>query len=135
VLKRQEFERPAYVLVNMAINYANSMEVYKRFESAVRKYLGMKVHYLGYITDDKAIKISVSQQRPVLLNAPDALASRCFTTLAAVLSKQFTASPSHHSFSAWWSELAGTRGEDAAARMSAAPTADPAPPPPPPPPK
>src|SRR5690606_31449460 len=64
----------------------------------------------------------------------DALASRCFTTLAAVLSKQFTASPSHHSFSAWWSELAGTRGEDTMASVTAAPTADPTPPPPPPPP-
>lgn len=106
VLKRQEHERPAYVLVNMAINYANSMEIYKRFEAAVRKYLAMKVHYLGYITDDKAIKISVGQQRPVLLNDPEALASRCFTTLAAVLAKQFTATPPQHSFSAWWSELA-----------------------------
>ena len=46
VLKRQAHERPAYVLVNMALNYANSMEVYKRFEGAVRKYLGLKVHYL-----------------------------------------------------------------------------------------
>jgi len=110
VLKRRNFERPAYVLVNMALNYANSMEVFKRFEAAVRKYLGMKAHYLGYITEDKAIKISVGQQRPVILNHPDALASRCFTTLAAVLSKQFIATPDSHGFSAYWSELAAERG-------------------------
>lgn len=111
VLKRRGFERPAYVLVNMALNYANSMEVFKRFEAAVRKYLGMKVHYLGYITEDKAIKLSIGQQRPVILNHPDALASRCFTTLAAVLSKQFTASPDPHAFSAYWNELAMGRGD------------------------
>ena len=106
VLKRQAHERPAYVLVNMALNYANSMEVYKRFEGAVRKYLGVKVHYLGYVTDDKALKSSISQQRPVLLNDPDALASRCFTTLAAVLGKQFAAPAAPHAFTHWWSELA-----------------------------
>lgn len=110
VLRRRGHDRPAYVLVNMALNYANSMEVYKRFEAAVRKYLSMKVHYLGYITDDKAIRASVSRQRPVLLNEPDALASRCFTTLAAVLSKQFAGTPGAHSFSAYWSELAPEPG-------------------------
>ena len=122
VLKRQAYERPAYVLVNMAVNYANSMEVYKRFEAAVRKYLGMKVHYLGYITDDKAIKISIGRQRPVLLHDPDALASRCFTTLAAVLSKQFTSQAAPHSFSAWWSGLAD-QGEAAAETEAPAPEA------------
>ncbi len=106
MLKRRHHERPAYVLVNMALNYANSMEIFKRFEAAVRKYLTMKVHYLGYITDDRAVKASVIRQTPVLMNDPDALASRCFTTLAAVLSKQFTASVAPHGFSAWWKYLA-----------------------------
>lgn len=108
VLKRQAYERPAYVLVNMALNYANSMEVFKRFEGAVRKYLGLKVHYLGYITDDKALKNAITHQRPVLLNDPDALASRCFTTLASVLGKQFSAPATPLGFSNWWSDLAET---------------------------
>ncbi len=106
VLKRRSYEHPAYVLVNMAINYANSMEVFKRFEAAVKKYLNMKVQYLGYITEDKAIRTSVSAQRPVLLQHPEAVASRCFTTLATVLSKQFAGVSPPHSFSAYWSELA-----------------------------
>jgi len=106
VLRRRNYERPVYVLVNMALNYANSMEVFKRFEAAVKKYLNMKIHYLGYITEDKAIRASVSAQRPVLLQHPEALASRCFTTLATVLSKQFSGTPKPHSFSAYWSGLA-----------------------------
>jgi flagellar biosynthesis protein FlhG len=106
VLKRRNYGHPVYVLVNMALNYANSMEVFKRFEAAVKKYLNMKIHYLGYITEDKAIRSSVSAQRPVLLQHPEALASRCFTTLATVLSKQFSGTPSPHSFSAYWSGLA-----------------------------
>ncbi len=108
MLKRRHHDRPAYVLVNMALNYANSMEIFKRFEAAVRKYLSMKVHYLGYITEDRAVKASVSRQSPVLLNDPDALASRCFTTLAAVLIKQFTSTAAPHGFSAWWKELAAS---------------------------
>ncbi len=51
VLKRRNYEHPVYVLVNMALNYANSMEVFKRFEAAVKKYLTAKVHYLGYMTE------------------------------------------------------------------------------------
>ncbi|MGE0372869.1 MAG: P-loop NTPase [Gammaproteobacteria bacterium] len=105
VLRRRNYEHPVYVLVNMAINYANSMEVFKRFEAAVRKYLNMKVHYLGYITEDKAIRAAVSAQRPVLLEHPEALASRCFTTLATVLSKQFSGTTRPHSFSAYWNGL------------------------------
>ncbi len=118
MLKRRHHERPAYVLVNMALNYANSMEIFKRFEAAVRKYLMMKVHYLGYITEDRAVKISVSRQSPVLLNDPDALASRCFTTLAAVLSKQFTTTAVPHGFSVWWKEHSESES-------SAAPSATP----------
>lgn len=114
VLKRRSYEHPAYVLVNMAINYANSMEVFKRFEAAVRKYLNMKVHYLGYITEDKAIRTSVSAQRPVLLQHPEALASRCFTTLATVLSKQLAGSSRPHSFSAYWNDLAAGPASPAA---------------------
>ncbi|MBK8162995.1 MAG: MinD/ParA family protein [Gammaproteobacteria bacterium] len=105
VLRRRNYEHPVYVLVNMAINYANSMEVFKRFEAAVKKYLNMKVHYLGYITEDKAIRTSVSAQRPVLLEHPESLASRCFTTLATVLSKQFSGTTQPHSFSAYWNGL------------------------------
>ncbi|MDR2876671.1 MAG: P-loop NTPase, partial [Chromatiales bacterium] len=127
VLKRQEYQRPAYVLVNMALNYANSMEVYKRFEAAVRKYLSMKVHYLGYITDDKVLKASIRQQRPVLLNDPDALASRCFTTLAAVLSKQLNGQIPDHSFSAYWSELAGNIAAPVTPIAPATPSSHPSP--------
>lgn len=105
VLRRRNYDRPVYVLVNMALNYANSMEVFKRFEAAVKKYLNMKIHYLGYITEDKAIRTSVSAQRPVLLQHPEALASRCFTTLATVLSKQLSGATRPHSFSAYWSGL------------------------------
>jgi flagellar biosynthesis protein FlhG len=127
MLKRRHHERPAYVLVNMALNYANSMEIFKRFEAAVRKYLSMKVHYLGYITEDRAVKTSVSRQNPVLLDDPDALASRCFTTLAAVLSKQFTASAAPHGFSAWWKYLADTEPAAETAAKPEAPVTPPAP--------
>ena len=104
VLKRRGFDRPIHVLVNMVLNYANSMEVFKRFEAAAKKYLHVQVHYLGYIPRDEAVGKAVAQQRPVLLEAPASVASRCFMTLADVLSKQLKEGPGGPVFSEYWRE-------------------------------
>jgi len=100
-LKRSGYDRPVHVLVNMVMNYATSMEVFKRFEAAVRKYLKVTVRYLGYISDDEHVKKAVSAQRPVVLHHPEAHASRCFATLAEVIGKQLPAPPLH-SMSSYW---------------------------------
>lgn len=102
VLKRSGLEQPIYVLVNMVQNYANSIEVFKRFETAAGKYLQSKVHYLGYIPEDSKIKQSVSIRTPVILHAPSSLASRCFVTLAEVLNKQLSTPVADHRFSDYW---------------------------------
>jgi len=102
VLKRQHHTQPIYVLVNMVMNYTNSMDVFKRFEAAVQKYLHVNVHYLGYIPDDISIKQSVASQTPVTLKSPDSLASRCFATLAEVLGKQLKNDGNPYSFSNFW---------------------------------
>ncbi len=102
VLKRRGFDRPIHVLVNMVLNYTNSMEVFKRFEAAAKKYLHVQVHYLGYIPRDEAVGKAVAQQRPVLLETPDSVASRCFVTLADVLSKQPKEGVGGPVFSEYW---------------------------------
>jgi len=102
-LKRSGFGQPVYVLVNMVQNYANSIEIFKRFETAVEKYLQTHMHYLGYIPEDNKIKQSVSTRTPVILQAPDSLSSRCFVTLAEVLKKQLgTTATAGLRFSSYW---------------------------------
>lgn len=85
-LKGRRHQKPIHVLVNMALNYGQSIEVYGRLAAAVSKYLDTRIHYLGYIADDQNLKAAVSKQSPVLLQFPDSYASRCFATLADVVS-------------------------------------------------
>lgn len=105
VLKRDGYNKPPYVLVNMAINYSNGMEVFKRFDGAVRKYLKLSLNYVGYITDDIAVKDSVRHQCPVVLYRPDALATRCFINLKNVLINHLTEVYKPNNFSAYWKSL------------------------------
>ena len=104
VLKNQQAQLSPYVLVNMALNYADSMEVYKRFEAAVKKYLAVETHYLGYIIKDSNIPRAIKTQQPVSVTMPETLASRCFYTLAAVVKKQFSALR-NKSFTEFWKNL------------------------------
>ncbi len=127
MLKRRGFKRPVYVLVNMVLNYANSMEVFKRFEAAAKKYLKVNVHYLGYIPRDEAVSKAVSKQTPVILQEPSSVASRCFMTLADVLSKQLKTGGRHPSFSDYWK-----RQTAAEVKAAAAPSSQPSPAAPPP---
>lgn len=90
VLQRRDYEQPIYVLVNMANNYAHSMEVFKRFAHAVNKYIQTKVRYLGYIPTDKAVRHAIASQTPVTISEPNSPAGRCITLLANILLKHFT---------------------------------------------
>ena len=112
VLKRQRYDRPIYILVNMVMNYTNSMDVFNRFEAATQKYLHVKVHYLGYIPDDANIRESVASQTPVTLRSPDSLASRCFGTLAEVLGKQLQNDSTPCGFSHFWKQQVKNSSQD-----------------------
>lgn len=106
-LKQRQYEHPIYVLVNMVSNFHNSMDIFKRFQSAVQKYLKTTVRYLGYITLDENVISSVHLQRPVVLAEPDSSASRCFHTLAEAIRKNFRFSGESHSLSGYWRQYAG----------------------------
>ena len=105
VLKRTGYKKTTNVLVNMAINFGNGMDVYKRFSGAVRKYLKLSLNYMGYITDDTAVKDSVRHQCPVVLYRPDALATRCFLNLKNVLINHLSDTQYQGQFSAFWKTI------------------------------
>jgi flagellar biosynthesis protein FlhG len=104
VLKKKGFDRPIYALVNMVSNFHNSMDIFKRFQAAVQKYLDSTVRYLGYITLDETVISSIHLQRPVILAEPEAAASRCFHTLAEGIGKNFRFSGTPHSLSGYWKD-------------------------------
>lgn len=101
VLKRANFDRTSYILVNMALDFENSQTIYKRFESAVKKYIEVDISYLGFIQVDETVISSVSLQCPAVLLSPDCIASRCFKTLAKGLNEQLE-NKETESFSSFW---------------------------------
>lgn len=103
-LKRKGYSNPVYVMVNMVLDYGNSVEVYSRFEMAADKYLHLKVHYLGYISLDESVISSVRLQQPVIIQKPESPASRCFNSLATGLKRRFTSEGESYSFSDFWKE-------------------------------
>ena len=112
VLKRNGYKKAANVLVNMAINFGDGMEVYKRFSAVVHRYLNVPLNYVGYITDDTAVKESVRHQCPVVLYRPDTLATRCFLNLRRVLVNHLSADESQEKFSAFWKTILIPENQD-----------------------
>ena len=104
ILKRSGHNKTVHVLVNMAINFGNGIEVFKRFDGAVKKYLKLPLHFIGYITDDIAVKDSVRYQCPVVLYRPDSLASRCFINIEKGLTTYLKNQSNTASFSSFWKE-------------------------------
>ena len=112
VLNRNGYKKAANVLVNMAINFADGMEVYKRFSAVVHRYLKIPLNYVGYITDDTAVKDSVRHQCPVVLYRPDALATRCFLNLRRILVNHLSADESQEKFSTFWKTILIPENQD-----------------------
>ncbi|OUR85913.1 motility protein MotR [Cycloclasticus sp. 44_32_T64] len=106
VLKRSNYNRTSYILVNMAMDFDNSQSIYKRFESAVKKYIEVDISYLGYIQVDEAMISSVSLQCPTVLLSPDSKATACFKKLALGLDEETNGSPID-SFSDFWRQQGG----------------------------
>lgn len=101
VLKRADYSRTSYILVNMAMNYDNSQLIYKRFEKAVKKYIDVAIAYLGYIQVDETMISSVSLQCPAVLLNPESKASVCFKQLAQELEEKMEGK-TIDSFSDFW---------------------------------
>lgn len=106
VLKRSNYDRTSYILVNMALDLENSQAIYKRFESAVKKYIDVDIAYLGYVQVDESMISSVRLQCPTVLLSPDSNASACFKKLATGLDKDIGNSPVD-SFSDFWRQQGG----------------------------
>ncbi len=103
VLRRNRFKRPVQVLVNKAPSINKAHEIFKRFQTAVDKFIGLRVRFLGTIWRDQAIEIAVSRQYPVALGSPTTPACQDFNLLADNIDKTYEAGLIKGvSFSQYW---------------------------------
>jgi flagellar biosynthesis protein FlhG len=70
------------IVVNRVRNEAEARQVYERLEHAVRKFLGIPLHLLGWIYDDPLVGRSVMEQKPVGISNPQSHAYKCIQWIA-----------------------------------------------------
>ena len=106
ILKKHHFHRPVLVIVNMVENRQAAQAIFKRFTTAVKKYLQIKAYFAGYVVSDKKIPASILQQQPLMLSYPRSKASQCMTRISQRLISLFDKrNNDHSSFSDYFSAL------------------------------
>ena len=70
------------LLVNMAENQMEGKEVYRKLGIAADRFLNISIDYIGCILQDKHVRMSVMDQKPVVDIFPKSEASKCFNVLA-----------------------------------------------------
>lgn len=102
LLSRRRRSVSYHVVVNMCRDEDEYKEVFRRFYSAVKKYIGIDVETLGFIPTDEAMRSAVVAQNPVVMINGHSPSSRGFSKLAKDLKVNSTKSPAPKSFSAYW---------------------------------
>lgn len=133
VLRRRGYRRKVEVIVNMASNARQAEKVYRRFDAAVKKYLGLQTEQLGALWMDESMRTAVSMQRPVTLFSKEDPSAKGFYRLAEKLDNLFSGPKVPKlAFSAYWKklversqELARKKAEQEAAERSQQPYVSP----------
>ncbi len=102
LLKRRRGKVSFQVLVNMCRDENEHKEVFRRFYSAVKKYIGVEVESVGFIPRDETMQAAVLAQNPVVLYKENSPSSRSFLQLAQKLQNPATVTTVPSSFSAYW---------------------------------
>lgn len=102
LLKRRRGSIHYHVVVNMCSSISQAKEVFHRFSTAVEKYIGVQLHYLGFILRDESMRAAVVLQNPVAMFPDSDPSSRSFVKLADKLDSVTASLPSTNLFSAYW---------------------------------
>jgi flagellar biosynthesis protein FlhG len=70
------------LLVNMVHDEREALRVYDKLASVADEYLGVSVHYLGFVAHDDAVKRAVRDRTPVVTKYPFSPASANFRNVA-----------------------------------------------------
>ena len=106
VLRRRGYRRKVQVIVNMASTSVQAEKVFRRFSSAVLKYLELSTEYLGPVWMDESMRTAVTLQRPVALYPKNDPSARSFYRLAERIDDVFNQKGVPKlAFSAYWQKL------------------------------
>ncbi|UZE97149.1 MinD/ParA family protein [Alkalimarinus alittae] len=121
VLRRRGYKRIPQVVVNMAKSAVKAESLYRRFDAAVKKYIGLGTEYLGYVWMDESIRASVTLQRPVSLLPESDPSCKSFYRLADSLDNAYNRGKVPRvSFSTYWEKVV-ERSSKKRASVSSAP--------------
>ncbi|MFT6732881.1 MAG: flagellar biosynthesis protein FlhG [Polaribacter sp.] len=81
------------VIINRVPSAAAATKVYKRFDGAVKKYIGGELSALGYIREDTLVSAALLSQRVLLKYSPNCLASQCINRLSIKLIEKIKSTP------------------------------------------
>jgi flagellar biosynthesis protein FlhG len=70
------------VLVNMAKDSEDALEVFRKLATVAGRFLDISLDYLGCVIKDEKVVEAVKRQKAVTILFPDCEASACFDTLA-----------------------------------------------------
>ena len=70
------------VLVNMAKDSEEALEVFRKLANVAGRFLDISLDYLGCVVKDEKVVEAVKRQKAVTELFPDSEAAQCFTTLA-----------------------------------------------------
>ncbi|MES2200804.1 MAG: MinD/ParA family protein [candidate division FCPU426 bacterium] len=85
VLSQEGYDGTSRLVVNMAENEAEGAEIGGLMETLARRYLKIRLEYLGYVPRDKAVRKAVGIQQPFALSFPDSQAAKAVQGLATRL--------------------------------------------------
>ncbi len=71
------------VLVNMARDSEDALEVFRKLANVAGRFLDISLDYLGCVVRDERLIDAVKKQKAVFSLHPDSDAANCFTTLAS----------------------------------------------------
>ena len=106
VLRRRGYRRKIEVIVNMASNARQAEKVFRRFQAAVKKYLGLESEQFGAFWMDESMRAAVSLQRPVAMFSKEDPSARGFYRLADKVDDLFSRpNVPKLAFSGYWKKL------------------------------
>jgi flagellar biosynthesis protein FlhG len=87
VLSHRYHETHFRLLVNMARNQREGLDVFRKIGLVADRFLNISIDYVGCIPDDDYVPLSVCRQRPVIELYPQGPASLAFQRLAGIVER------------------------------------------------
>lgn len=81
-VKHFNIKNEAKVIVNRSLDNKEGVVTFNKFNNAVTKFLGMKLDYLGKISEDKKLVYAVRAQQPVVESYPSSEVAQDINNIA-----------------------------------------------------